>query len=177
MHINVITSLKENLEETEEKLSLLCTKYEETAGTVTLQQEKISILNRQLREQMIENKQLLDERQQKEDEFENFTHQLEERVRYYKTIMDERQRECDEVKEKYESLVEQIPGIDVDSEQSEIKRLMDSIKERDEVIKELQEKLELVSTNLMDSTEVLNKIGREREESMQVNFLMIFWGS
>lgn len=167
----MIKSLKVNLEESEEKLSLICTQYEETAGTVTLLEEKISQLNRQLHEQMVENKQLLDERQKKENEFENFTHQLEERVRYYKTIMDERQRECDEMKEKYESLVEQIPGIDVDSEQSEIKRLMDSIKERDEVIKELQRKLELVSTELMDSTEILNKIGREREETMKVVFI------
>lgn len=171
MHINVIKDLKANLEESEENLSVLCIKYEETAGNVTLLEEKLSRLNRQLQEQMGENQQLLDARQQQEKEIDNFSHQLEERVRFYKSIMDERQREFDEMKEKYESLVEQIPGIDVDSEQSEIKRLMDSIKERDEVIKELQEKLEMVSTELMDSTEILNKIGKEREESMQVRFL------
>jgi chromosome segregation ATPase len=166
----VIKDLKANLEAREESLSALCEKYEETEGTVALLEEKLSRLNRQLHEQMVENEQLLDARQQQEKEFEIFSQKLEERVRYYKSIMDDRQRECDEMKEKYESLVDQIPGIDVDSEQSEIKRLMDSIKERDEVIMELQEKLELVSTELMDSTELLNKIGREREENLQVIF-------
>lgn len=172
IHINVIEHLKANVEDAEDKLSIMCTTYEETAGNVAFLEEKITHLNRQLQAQIKENQQLLEERQQHEKDFENFSQQLEERVRFYKSILDEKQREHDEMKEKYESLVEQIPGIDVDSEQSEIKRLMDSIKERDEVIKELREKLQLVSMELMDSTEVINKIGKEREESLKVRKLV-----
>lgn len=174
MHINVIKELNAKVEELEENLSIMCNQYEEAGGTLILFDEKLKRSNRQLQELMDENMELAEAREKLEKDVESFSHQVEERVRYYKSIMDERQREHDELKEKYESLIEQIPGIDVDSEESEIKRLMDALKERDGVIKELQAKLQLVSTELMDSTEVLNKIGREREESLQVRLTVTF---
>lgn len=167
----MIRELKASLEEKEEDQALLCNKYEETAGTVTLLEEKLSRLNRQLQEQMAENEQLLNLRQQQEHEFEDFSRRLEERVRHYKTIMDEKQRECDEYKEKFESLKEQIPGIDIDSEESEIKRLMDSIKQRDDVIEEFQSELDRVSAALQDATNIIEEYAEEKKQNLNVRKL------
>lgn len=98
---------------------------------------------------------------------ETFSSQLEERILMYKSILDEKQRELDVMNGKYADLVDQIPGINMDSEQSEMKRLMESLKERDELIKTFEEKIGLLSEELMDSTTIITKINNEKEDYMK----------
>lgn len=152
----------------EEDFSKLSSSYEETAGTVMFQEEKIAQLNRQLQEQIMENQQVAASNQQQQLKFDTFSKQLDARVQLYREKMDDKDRELNDLREKYENLVERVPGIDVDSEDCEIKRLYDLIKERDDVIRELEDQIHVLSTNLVDSTEFIDKIGRDREETLMV---------
>jgi centrosomal protein CEP290 len=98
---------------------------------------------------------------------ESFSVQLEERILTYKSILDEKQRELDVANEKYADLVDQIPGIDMDGEQSELKRLMESLKDRDELIKAFDEKIGMLSAELVDSTSIITKINDEKEDHLK----------
>lgn len=142
--------------------------YEQTAGTVILQEEKIAQLSRKLQEQMVENQQVAVSNQQEQVKFETFSEQLDARVQLYREKMDEKDRELNDLKQKYENLVERTPGIDVDSEDCEMKRLNDLIKERDDVIRKLEDQIHALSNSLMDATEFINKIKREREAILVV---------
>lgn len=163
-HLNVIKELKANVEDANEKISLLSTQFEDSTSTVTFLEEKIAQLSTQLHEMENENQQMLKERHEREKEMENFSKELEERVLLYKGILDEKQHELDILNERYESLIEQVPGIDVDSDENEIRRLTNFIKDRDKVIKAFEEKFKLLSLELMESTEIIKKFSEEREE-------------
>ncbi|CRL02221.1 CLUMA_CG015577, isoform A [Clunio marinus] len=98
---------------------------------------------------------------------ETFSAQLEERVLMYKNILDEKQRQLDTANGKYFNLMEQMPGVDIDSEQSEIKRLIETLRQRDILIKTFEEKIGTLSAELIDATSVITKIRKEREEYMK----------
>lgn len=117
-----------------------------------------------MQEQEAENQQLIQERMDREKEMESFSAQLEERILMYKNILDDKQRELDEANGKYRHLIDQLPGVDIDSEQSEIKRLMESMKERDDLIKTFEEKIGILSAELIDSTTIITKINNEKDE-------------
>ena len=142
--------------------------YEQTAGTVILQEEKIAQLSRKLHEQMVENQQVAASNKQEQAKLETFSQQIDERVELYRKKMDDKDRELNDLKQKYEHLVERTPGIDVDSEDCEIKRLNDLIRERDDVIKIQEDQIDALSTSLMDSTDFINKIKRDKETILMV---------
>lgn len=107
------------------------------------------------------------ERIDREKEMEAFSAQLEERITMYKSILDDKQRELDLANGKYVDLVDQLPGIDIDSEQGEIIKLMESIKERDELIATFEQKIGILSAELMDATNVITRFEKERVEQLK----------
>lgn len=130
-------------------------------------EDKILKLQTKVQEQQIENNQLQEERQEKELEMEAFSAQLEERIVMYKNILDEKQQEVEVAERKYANLVDQLPGINIDTEQCELHKLLKSIKERDEVIKTFEHKIGILSAELLDSTKVISKINNEKDEYMK----------
>lgn len=130
-------------------------------------EDKILKLQTKVQEQQIENNQLQEERKEKELEMEAFSAQLEERIVMYKNILDEKQQELEVAKRKYADLVDQLPGINIDTEQCELNKLLKSIKERDEVIKTFEHKIGILSAELLDSTKVISKINNEKDEYMK----------
>lgn len=166
-HLNIIKELKTNVEDASEKITLLSTQLAESSSSASYLEEQIAKLQSQLQEQEAENLQLIQEKKDHEKEMENFSTQLEERILMYKSTLDDKQKDLDVANRKYADLVDQIPGIDLDSEQSEIKRLMESVKERDELIKAFEEKIGLLSAELVDSTEIITKINKEKAEYMK----------
>ena len=163
-HIHIIRELKTNVDEASDKIANLSTQLAESSTSITYLEEQIEKLNSQLQEQEAENQLLLQERKDREKEMETFSAQLEERVMMFKKILEEKQRELDEAHRKYMHLVEQLPGVDIESEQSEIKRLMESMKERDELISTFEEKIRILSAELIDSTNIITKINNEKDE-------------
>lgn len=160
----MIEELKSNIHDLHKNSIILNTQLEDSTSGVTFLEDKISQLTNQLQEQETQNHQLLKEFNNRDKEMEKFSLELEERMQIYKGILDEKQLELDTINEKYNNLVEQIPGIDIDSEQSEKKRLIDSIKERNELIMNFEQKIKILSENLMESTETIKKMKKEKDE-------------
>jgi centrosomal protein CEP290 len=163
-YLNVIKSMKTNLEQANEKKSQLESQLTESSETNTYLEQKLAQLSNQLAEQERENLQLVKEREDKEREIQIFSTQIEDRCKVYKKVLDEKQNEIDTLKERYETLIEQVPGIGVDSSvEVENKRLVDSSKEKDKLIKVYDEKFQVLSAEFMDSTQTIKKLIDERE--------------
>lgn len=160
----MIRELKANVDDMSEKITSLSTKLDDSSVNIVFLEEQITKLNNQIQEQDAENQLLIRERNEREKEVETFSSQLEERIMMYKSILDDKQRELDEANGKYSNLVDQLPGIDIDSEQSEIKRLVESVKERDELIKTFDEKINLLSAELLSATSLIKKLSKEKED-------------
>lgn len=156
--------LKTNIDDTSETITSLSNALAESSSNISYLEEQITKLNDQMQEQEVENQHLIRERNEREREVEAFSLQLEERITMYKGILNDKQRELDEAKEKYSNLVNQLPGIDLDSEQSEIKRLMESLKERDELIRTFEEEIGSLSAELVDSTHLIKKLSKEKDD-------------
>lgn len=166
-HLHVIRELQTNVEDASVKITDLSTQLAESSSSISYLDEQIAKLNNQLQEQQQENDLLVQERKDREKEMDTFSAQLEERITMYKTILVDKQRELDEANGKYTDLVDQLPGIDIDSEQSEIKRLMESLKERDVLIKTFEEKIRILSAELMDATGIITRLKKEKEETLK----------
>lgn len=162
--MHVIRELKINVDEASDKITSLSTQLEESTTSISFLEEQITKLNCHLQEQEAENQQLVQERKDRETEMETFSAQLEERIVMYKNILDDKQRDLDETNGKYFNLIDQMPGVDIDCEQSELKRLMESMKERDELIQIFEQKIEILSVELVDSTNIITKISNEKDE-------------
>lgn len=159
--------MKTNVDDAAQKIELLSTQLAESASSVTYLEDKINNLNNQIHEQEAQNDQLIIERKDREKEMEIFSAQLEKRVMMYKEILDEKQRELDVANEKYINMIDQLPGIDVDSEQSELKKMLESLKERDSIIKTFEDKIGILSTELMDATSIITQLNNEKEDYMR----------
>lgn len=162
--LHVIKELKTNIDDTSETISKLSTALAESSSNIAYQEEQILKLNNQIQEQNSENQQLIRERNDRDKEVEAFSLQLEERITMYKSILHDKERELDEANEKYSNLVDQLPGIDIDSEQSEIKRLMESLKARDDLINTFEEEIGSLSAELVDSTTLIKKLSKEKDD-------------
>ncbi|CAO1401032.1 unnamed protein product [Diamesa serratosioi] len=165
--IHVIKELKSNMDEASQKITFISNQLSESNTSMKYLEEKILKLQTKVQEQQIENNQLQEERQEKELEMESFSAQLEERIVMYKNVLDEKQKELEVVKRKYVDLVDQLPGINIDTDQCELNKLLKSIKERDEVIKTFEHKIGILSAELLDSTQVISKINNEKEDYMK----------
>lgn len=166
VHLNVIRELKANVDDTSDKITSLSNQLAESSGSIEFLEEQIAKLNHQIQEQESENQLLVRDKRDREKEMEKFSVQLEERILMYKNILDDKQRELDEANGKYTNLVDQLPGFDIDSEQSEIKRLIESMKERDDLIQAFEEKIGILSTELMDATTVILKLNKDNGDLM-----------
>lgn len=99
----------------------------------------------------------------REIEIENFGRQLEERAIIWKQMLEDKDDRLESLRSKYEDVLQQNPGYDIDSERIELKRLSEAISERDELITELETKIISLSKEMMSSTDIMNKLANERE--------------
>ncbi|KAG5681609.1 hypothetical protein PVAND_011025 [Polypedilum vanderplanki] len=163
-YLNVIKNMKMTVEQANEKIAQLETQLSESNAANSFFEDKVEKLSQQLLEQEQENKKFRDELEEREKEVQHFSIQVEERCMRYKQILNEKQNEINILKERYERLVEQVPGMDVDGIEIENKRLIDSSREKDELIRVYEEKFQLLSHELMDSTETIRKLIDMKEE-------------
>lgn len=164
-YLNTVKQLNTDIEIANMKVEAMNVQLIESQSSVKFFEEQISNLNIELVEKEKEIREMQAERLTREKELEEFSCQLEKRTQVYKGILDEKQREVDLLTRKYENLIEQLPaGFDVDSEQSEIRRLADLIRQRDELISVLEGKTLKLSEQVVNSTELIGKLSRERDE-------------
>lgn len=95
---------------------------------------------------------------ERDGEITAFGKELEQRVTVWKRMFDSKQNELESLKIKYEDIIDRHPGYNIDAERAELTRLTVSVKERDSLINDLEEKVFEMSSELMTATEVINKL-------------------
>lgn len=101
---------------------------------------------------------------ERDEEITAFGRELEQKVIVWKRMFDSKQNELESLKIKYEDVVDRHPGYNIDAERAELVRLTSSVKERDFLINDLEEKVFEMSNELITATEVINKLLiKERE--------------
>lgn len=99
----------------------------------------------------------------RETEIQKFGRDIEERALAWKQICDEKDERLESLRVKYDDVRDKVPGYDIDAERTQLSRLTEAIHERDTVIADLEAKLIDLSRELMTSTDMMNKLARERE--------------
>lgn len=161
--LELIKDLKLNLNDATVNITSLTSKLQDSNSSMEQLDGLIQLLNKRIFDLDEQVKGFEDERIERESEMEKFAAQLEERVSYYKGILDENQQELDVLKKKYSEVVSEVPGYDIDDERGELKKLLESIKERDVVISTFEEKICQLTTELYDSTKIINQLSNEKE--------------
>lgn len=161
--LDLIKDLKLNLNDATVNITSLTNKLQESNTAMEQLDGLIQLLNKRIFDLEEQVKGFEDERMEREMEMEKFAAQLEERVSYYKGILDDNQQELDTLKKKYSEVVSEVPGYEIDDERGELKKLLESIKERDAVISTFEEKICQLTTELFDSTKIINQISNEKE--------------
>lgn len=101
---------------------------------------------------------------ERDSEITAFGRELEQKVMTWKRMFDSKQNELESLKIKYEDVIDRHPGYNIDAERAELTRLTLSVKERDCLINDLEEKVFEMSNELITATEVINKLLlKERE--------------
>lgn len=106
------------------------------------------------------------ERAQREAEIAEFGGRLEERAVRWRSMLQEKDDRLDSMRTKYEHVLEQNPaGSDTieTAERAELQRMAGAIDERDALIEELEQKVQELGREMIDTTDVLNRLAKERE--------------
>lgn len=106
------------------------------------------------------------ERAQREAEIAEFSGRLEERAVRWRVMLQEKDERLDSMRTKYELLMDRVPaGSDTveTAERAELQRMAGAIDERDALIEELEQKVQELGREMIDTTDVLNRLAKERE--------------
>lgn len=163
-----IKELKINLNDSTQNVTTLTNQLKESNGTIEELEKVIESLNQQILEISDQNKILLTEKLEREQEMESFSKKFQERIDTYQNILYEKQEELNVANQKYLQLMEEIPGYNVDCERNnDFKKLVESVKERDMIIKNLEEKIAQITNELFDSTNVIKQFNGLKENYMK----------
>lgn len=166
--IDMIKDLRLNLNDSTQNVLSLTNQLKESNGTIEELEQVISTLNHQIEELSEQNKQLCNEKLEREQGLEKFSKDFQERIEAYQNILYQKQEELNKTNQKYLELMEEVPGYNVDCERNnDFKKLVESVKERDMIIKNLEEKIVQITNELFDSTNVINQFNGLKENYMK----------
>lgn len=156
--------LKDQLQEASQTIESLNAQFKDSQMVIKDQIKLIEELNgkNQSLDEMIAAMQR--DVSERDEEIMSFGRELEQKVTVWKRMFDSKQNELDSLKIKYEDIIDRHPGYNIDTERAELVRLTASVKERDCLINDLEEKVFEMSNELLNATEVINKLlVKERE--------------
>ena len=157
-------SLKQQLHDATLNLESLNVQFKDSQSVIKDQIRLIEELNgkNQSLDEIIQAMQR--EVNERDEEITAFGRELEQKVLVWKRLFDAKQSELESLRIRYEDVVDRHPGYNIDAERAELVRLSASVKERDCLINELEEKVFEMSNELITATEVINKLLlKERE--------------
>ncbi|XP_055627990.1 centrosomal protein cep290 isoform X2 [Toxorhynchites rutilus septentrionalis] len=163
--IDTINSLQVSLSDATENLTALTNQYEEAKALIGSQKATIDAFNEKVCKLEKELAGMVEKKRKCEDDLEDFAEQLEVRTVRWKAVLGEKQAELEEVQTKYAELLEQFPGYDVEAERNEFKRMVSQLEEKNELILVLEEKITMLSQEILTSTELMNRISQEKENT------------
>lgn len=158
-----INELRSNLSDATLNLTSLTNEFNESQNIIKEQKEIITELNNKIVNLKDELRVQYDEKIERQKEIDYFGKQLEERVLIWKTILDEKEAELEGLKAKYDELLEKNPGYDIDMERKELSKLSKILKQRDEMIKNLENKIAKLSKEMIISTDFMTKLTKDKE--------------
>ncbi|XP_055530265.1 centrosomal protein cep290 [Wyeomyia smithii] len=163
VQIDTINSLQVNLNDATMNLTALTQQYEEAKTVMKDQERVIHSANEQVKKLEEDFKEVVEEKNRCEDDLEDFAKQLEATTNRWKEVLGVKQSQLDEVQGKYSDLLQQFPGYDVEAERKEYKKMATRLREKDELIDELERKITMLSQEILTSTELMNRISQEKE--------------
>lgn len=105
------------------------------------------------------------ERNERELEIQEFGYRLEKRAIRWRQILEEKDDRLDSLRTKYELVLEKNPGYDIDSDRLGLQQMAEAVADRDLIITDLEEKISGLSQEMIETTQLLNNLSRERELS------------
>jgi centrosomal protein CEP290 len=163
--VNLIQELRFNLNDSTQNVVTLSNQLTESKGNNKQLEDEVSKLNNIILELEEQNKQLKKEKEERQFELESFSKELQKRIDSYQKILYDKQEELNAANQRYHDLIANIPGYKAESESSdEYKNMVESIKDRDSIIKNLEKKISQLTNELFDSTNVIKKFNEEKDE-------------
>lgn len=163
--VNHIQELRFNLNDSTQNVVTLTNRLTEANGNIKNLEDEMSKLNNAILELEEQNKQLKREKEERESDLERFSKELQERIDAYQKILYDKQEELNSANQRYQDLIVNMPGYKVESESSdEYRTMVESIKERDQIIKNLEKKIAQLTNELYDSTNVIKKYNDEKDD-------------
>ncbi|XP_055606645.1 centrosomal protein cep290 [Uranotaenia lowii] len=163
--IDTINSLQVSLNDATMNLTDLTHQFEEAKAVMKEQEMLIEEANEKIKRLEIDVEQVQEEKARCEEDLEDFANQLDIRTARWKEVLSQKQNELEEIQNKYSELLEQFPGYDVEAERKEFKKMTGRLQEKDEMIEQLEQKITMLSQEILTSTELMNRISMEKETS------------
>ncbi|KAL1375868.1 hypothetical protein pipiens_004571 [Culex pipiens pipiens] len=161
--IDTINSLQVSLNDATKNLTTLTDEFEEMKAVVKEQEVMIEEANEKIQKSEERISELEEEKTRCEEDLEDFSKKLEDRTIRWKEVLGTKQAELEEIQAKYAELLDRFPGYDVEAERKEFKKMASRLHEKDELIEQLEQKITLLSQEILTSTELMNRISQEKE--------------
>ncbi|EDS44104.1 conserved hypothetical protein [Culex quinquefasciatus] len=161
--IDTINSLQVSLNDATKNLTTLTDEFEEMKAVFKEQKVKIEEANDKIQKSEERISELEEEKTRCEEDLEDFSKKLEDRTIRWKEVLGTKQSELEEIQAKYAELLDRFPGYDVEAERKEFKKMASRLHEKDELIEQLEQKITLLSQEILTSTELMNRISQEKE--------------
>uniref|UniRef100_A0A182JUE5 Uncharacterized protein n=1 Tax=Anopheles christyi TaxID=43041 RepID=A0A182JUE5_9DIPT len=165
--VDTINGLQVSLNDATLNITALTHQYEELQGRWKEQQELGSKLNEKLQQMEGEIMGVCDEKEHLLEQLNTASKEHADQVAEWEDQFDRREKELNELKDRYDDLLSQFPGIDIEAERREYKLMVERLEEKDEIIVDLEQKILTLSKEIHRSTEVMNRISEEKVRASQ----------
>ncbi|XP_058456940.1 centrosomal protein cep290 [Malaya genurostris] len=165
LQVDTINNLQVNLEDATINLTALTHQYEQCKTMINDKENLLGEANDVIKKLEKEVNVLTEEKNKCEDDLEDFEKQLEAKITKWKEVLGSKQAEIDELQTKYSDLLGQFPGYDIEAERNEFKQITLRLSEKDVLIEQLEQKITLLSQEILASTELMNRISQEKESA------------
>ncbi|XP_058831410.1 centrosomal protein cep290 [Topomyia yanbarensis] len=163
--IDTINSLQISLNDATKNLTALTHQYEESKIVIRDQGNRLEEASEKIKKLDEEVSMLAEEKTRCEDDLEDFAKRLEAKTTQWKAVLATKQGEIEELQSKYSALLEQFPGYDIERERKEFKQMVSRLSEKDQIIEQLEQKITMLSQEIIASTELMNRISQEKEST------------
>ncbi|XP_053665459.1 centrosomal protein cep290 [Anopheles marshallii] len=165
--VDTINGLQVSLNDATLNITALTHKFEELQLRSKEQQELNNKLNEKLQQMEGELLNVCDEKEHLLDELSKVSKLHADQVVEWEDQFDQREKQLNELQDRYDDLLSQFPGIDIEAERREYKLMMERLEQKDEIIVDLEQKILTLSKEMHRTTEVMNRISEEKERAGQ----------
>lgn len=158
-----IELLENTLAEATQRVSIFTAQLEDHKRKLDDQQDVIDGLNLSV-QNLTDQMGVMDaERSEREGEIHEFGRRLEKRAIRWRQLLEEKDDRLDSLRIKYEDVLKRNPGYDIDADRVGLQQMAEAVAARDFIIADLEDKVTGLSQEMIETTQLLNSLSRERE--------------